>query len=62
MVSDKWSPLLHAHILTTHLDESWTRHFKLGLTKFFLFQILTIVGQIFHKCNTVFWTHQIEFL
>jgi len=26
-----------SEILTTHLDESWTRHFQLGLTKIFKF-------------------------
>ena len=32
-----------SEILTTHLDESWTHHFKLVLTKVFKFKILTMV-------------------
>jgi hypothetical protein len=41
-------------ILATHLDESWTHHFQLGITKVFKFQIIILVGLF----RNVFWTPQ----
>ena len=48
-------------ILTTHLDESWTNHFQLGLTKVFKFYILTLVG-LNKTFRNVFLTYQINLL
>ena len=41
-------------ICTTHLDESWTHHFQLGLAKVFM--------ELTNLFRNVFWTHQNKWL
>ena len=57
---------IHHHNLncSTHLDESYTHHFQLGITKVFKFEILAMeaLAKIFQKCLLPFWTHQVKLL
>jgi len=48
-------------ILATHLDESLTHHFQLGLTKVFKFYIFSMVG-LTEVLGNVFWIYQNKLL
>jgi len=50
-----------SEILATHLDESWTHHFQLELTKVLKFYIFAMVGLTIFFRN-IFWTRQNKLL